>query len=201
MTSQFWDDRYRADEYAYGREPNEFLLEQAVRIPRGHLLCLAEGEGRNAVFLAGLGHDVTAVDFSTEALHKTERLARERNVKVNTVCADLSAYEADVESYTGVVSIFAHLPPPVRKRVHAWVARALVPGGVFILEAYRPEQLRLNTGGPRDPSLLVTLDGLKDELAPLTVELGREVERQIHEGTFHSGWSATVQVVAARRAE
>ena len=84
MTSQFWDDRYRADEYAYGREPNEFLVEHAARIPRGPILCLAEGEGRNAVFLAGLGHEVTAVDFSPEALRKTERLAREHNVKVTT---------------------------------------------------------------------------------------------------------------------
>ena len=200
MTSQFWDDRYRADEYAYGREPNEFLVEQAARIPRGPILCLAEGEGRNAVFLAGLGHEVTAVDFSPEALRKTERLAREHNVKVTTVRADLAAYEVDAESYIGIVSIFAHLPPPVRMQVHAWVPGALLPGGVFILEAYRPEQLELNTGGPRDPSLLMTLDGLKDELAPLTIEVGRDAERQIHEGAFHSGWSATVQVVAARRA-
>ena len=77
-------------------------------------------------------------------------------------------------------------------------ANALLPGGVFVLEAYSPEQLKLNTGGPRDPSLLMTLDELKNELAPLTVEVGREVERQIHDGSFHAGASATVQVVAAR---
>jgi SAM-dependent methyltransferase len=200
MASHFWDDRYRTDEYVYGREPNEFLVEQAARIPRGRVLCLAEGEGRNAVFLAGLGHEVTAVDFSAEGLRKTERLALEHKVKVETVCADLAAYEPDADSFTGIVSIFAHLPPPVRKRVHSWVPRVLVPGGVLILEAYRPEQLALDTGGPRDPSLLMTLDGLRDELAPLTIEAGRSVERQIHEGVFHSGRSATVQVVAARRA-
>jgi SAM-dependent methyltransferase len=200
MTSQFGDERYRADEYVYGREPNEFLMGQAARIQPGPVLCLAEGEGRNAVFLAGLGHEVTAVDFSAEGLRKTERLAREHKVKVTTVFADLAAYEPDVETFTGVVSIFAHLPPLVRKRVHAWVPRALVPGGVLILEAYRPEQLALNTGGPRDPSLLMTLAGLTDELAPLIIEVGRDVERQIHEGAFHSGRSATVQVLAARRA-
>ena len=200
MSSHFWDERFRADEYAYGREPNAFLLEQAGRIAGGRVLCLAEGEGRNAVFLAGLGHDVTAVDFSGEGLRKTERLARERGVKITTVHADLAAYELELECFTGVVAIFAHLLPLIRQRLHAQVARALVPGGVFILEAYRPEQLAFDTGGPRDPSLLMTFDDLKRELFPLTIEIGREVERDIREGAYHSGLSATVQVLAVREA-
>ena len=200
MSSHFWDERFRADEYAYGREPNAFLLEQAARLPRGRVLCLAEGEGRNAVFLAGLGHEVTAVDFSAEGLRKTERLARERGVKITTVHADLAAYDLELECFTGIVAIFAHLLPLIRQRLHAQVARALVPGGVFILEAYRPEQLAFDTGGPRDPSLLMTFDDLKRELFPLTIEIGREVERDIREGAYHSGLSATVQVLAVREA-
>jgi len=200
MSSHFWDERFRADEYAYGREPNAFLLEQAARLPRGRVLCLAEGEGRNAVFLAELGHEVTAVDFSAEGLRKTERLARERGVKITTVHADLAAYDLELECFTGIVAIFAHLLPLIRQRLHAQVARALVPGGVFILEAYRPEQLAFDTGGPRDPSLLMTFDDLKRELFPLTIEIGREVERDIREGAYHSGLSATVQVLAVREA-
>ena len=200
MSSHFWDERFRADEYAYGREPNAFLLEQAGRLPRGRVLCLAEGEGRNAVFLAELGHEVTAVDFSAEGLRKTERLARERGVKITTVHADLAAYDLELECFTGIVAIFAHLLPLIRQRLHAQVARALVPGGVFILEAYRPEQLAFDTGGPRDPSLLMTFDDLKRELFPLTIEIGREVERDIREGAYHSGLSATVQVLAVREA-
>ncbi len=199
MSSQFWDDRYRLDEYAYGREPNAFLRAEAHRIAPGRVLCLAEGEGRNAVFLAGLGHRVTAVDFSIEGLRKAERLAREQNVEIATVHADLATYEPELDAFTGVVAIFAHLPPPVRKRVHGWIPRALVAGGVYILEAYTPAQLTFNTGGPRDPALLMTLAGLKEELAPLTIDVGREVEREIHEGAFHGGRSATVQLVAARR--
>ena len=199
MSSQFWDDRYRGDEYAYGREPNEFLRAEAHRIAPGRVLCLAEGEGRNAVFLAGLGHEVTAVDFSAEGIRKTERLAREKNVKVETVQADLATYEPRLEAFTGVIAIFAHLPASVRKHVHGWISRALTPGGVLVLEAYTPAQLAFNTGGPRDPALLMTLAGLKEELAPLTFEVGREVEREIHEGAFHGGPSATVQVVAVRR--
>jgi SAM-dependent methyltransferase len=199
MNSQFWDDRYRADEYAYGREPNGFLRAEAHRIAPGRVLCLAEGEGRNAVFLAGLGHGVTAVDFSAEGLRKAERLAREQNVDIATVHADLTTYEPEIDAFAGVVAIFAHLPPAVRKRVHGWIPRALRLGGVYILEAYTPAQLGFNTGGPRDPALLMTLAGLKEELAPLTIDVGREVEREIHEGAFHGGPSATVQLVAVRR--
>jgi SAM-dependent methyltransferase len=199
MSSQFWDDRYRADEYAYGRAPNEFLRAQAHRIPPGRVLCLAEGEGRNAVFLAGLGYEVTAVDFSVEGLRKAERLARAEHVHIETVHADLAEYEPDHDAFTGIVSIFGHLPPLVRKQVHAWVPRALRSGGVFILEAYTPKQLAFDTGGPRDVAMLMTLAGLEEELAPLTIAIGREVEREIHEGAFHGGPSATVQLVAVRR--
>lgn len=199
MSSQFWDDRYRGEEYAYGREPNEFLRSEAHRIPAGRVLCLAEGEGRNAVFLASRGHDVTAVDLSAEGLRKTERLARERGVTVTTVQADLATYEAEEGAFSGVVAIFAHLPPAVRRRVHGWVPRALRPGGVFILEAYTPAQLAFDTGGPRDASMLMTLDDLREDLAPLIFEIGREGEREIHEGRLHTGQSATVQIVGRRR--
>jgi SAM-dependent methyltransferase len=199
MSSQFWDERYRADEYAYGREPNEFLRAEAHRIAPGRVLCLAEGEGRNAVYLAGLGHEVTAVDFSVEGLRKAERLAREQQVEIATVHADLATYEPEGSAFTGVVAIWAHLPPSVRRHVHAWIPRALREGGVYILEAYTPQQLAFNTGGPRDAALLMTLVGLKEELSPLTIEIGREVEREVHEGGFHGGPSATVQLVAVRR--
>jgi SAM-dependent methyltransferase len=198
MSSQFWDDRYRTDEYAYGREPNEFLRAEAHRIAQGRVLCLAEGEGRNAVFLAGLGHDVTAVDFSVEGLRKAELLAREHHVAITTVHADLATFEPEPGAFTGIVAIFAHLPPLVRKHVHGWIPRALRPGGVYILEAYTPKQLAFGSGGPRNAALLMTLAALREELSPLTIEVGREVEREIHEGSFHGGPSATVQIVAVR---
>ena len=199
MSSNLWDERFAGEAYAYGREPNDFLRAEAHRIPPGPVLCLAEGEGRNAVFLAGLGHPVTAVDLSREGLRKTEQLARERGVSVTTVRADLASYELEPGAYAGVVAIFAHLPPAVRRRVHARVVTALRPGGVFLLEAYTPDQLALGTGGPKDPAMLVTLADLQAELGPLRIELGREVRREIHEGTLHAGPSATVQLVAARR--
>ncbi|MFO0677020.1 MAG: methyltransferase domain-containing protein [Polyangiaceae bacterium] len=198
MGADFWNDRYRGLTFAYGREPNDFVRSEAHRIPRGRVLCLAEGEGRNAVHLAGLGHDVTALDFSTEGLKKTELLARERGVAVRTLQADLATYEPELDAFTGIVTVFAHVPVAVRRRIHGWIPDALRPGGVFLLEAYSPAQLAWNTGGPRDVELLVSLADLRSELPTLEVILGCEVERDIHEGAFHAGRSATVQYLAQR---
>ena len=196
MSAQFWDERYGQEEYAYGREPNDFVREQAHRIPKGRVLCLGEGEGRNAVYLASLGHDVTAVDFSEKGLAKGAALARERGVKVSFVHADLAHYEIEPGAYAGIVATFAHLPPDLRARVHAQAARGLAPGGCFVLEAYTPAQLAYGKGGPRDVKLLMTLEDLKRELSPLRLEIAQEITRQINEGPFHGGTSAVVQIVA-----
>jgi SAM-dependent methyltransferase len=193
-----WDQRYGGEAYAYGTEPNDFLKGEAARIPRGRVLCLAEGEGRNAVYLAGLGHDVTAVDLSREGLKKAERLAKARGVTLTLVHADLTTYEP-AGPFTGVVSIFAHLPADARRALHARVAGALAPGGVFVLECYRPEQLAFGTGGPKDVALLPTLATLREELAGLDLVVARDAEREIHEGALHDGRSATVQIVAVKQ--
>jgi SAM-dependent methyltransferase len=197
MTS-FWDERYGSDDYAYGVEPNDFLRSEAHRIPPGPVLCLAEGEGRNAVFLARLGHPVTAVDLSIEGLRKAERLARRHGVTIETIQADLTTFELGLDRWSGIVAIFAHLPPPVRHRIHSQIPQALRVGGCLVLETYRPEQLALGTGGPKDLSLLSTLAELRDQLSPLELVVARDTNREIHEGRFHDGPSATVQLVGIR---
>ncbi len=194
-----WDERYGRAEYVYGVEPNDFLLAEAHRIPLGRVLCLAEGEGRNATFLAGLGYQVTAVDSSIEGLRKSERLAQSRGVKLELVHADLADYRMPEGAFSGIVSIFAHLPPDVRRRVHAQVGTALAVGGCFLLEAYRPEQLAFGTGGPKDPAFLMSLSAVRDELGALDFVVAREAERDVVEGAFHTGRGATVQIVAHRR--
>lgn len=194
--SNMWDERYRREEWVYGKEPNDFLRANAARIPRGSVLSLGEGEGRNAVFLASLGHRVTAVDSSLEGLKKVERLARERDVEVETVHADLATWTPPERAFAGVISIFCHLPPDVRRRAHRAAARALVPGGVLLLEAYRPEQLVFGTGGPKDATMLYTLADLRDDFAELALEHAEEVEREVREGVLHTGRAATVQILA-----
>ncbi len=193
--TDFWDQRYGGDDYAYGVEPNDFLRAEAHRIPNGPVLCLAEGEGRNAVFLAGLGHQVTAIDLSVEGLRKAEQLARRAGVTLELIHADLATFALGLDRWSGIVEIFMHLPPAVRRRVHAQIPLALRAGGCLVLESYRPEQLALGTGGPKDVALLPTLADLRDELRPLELVVARDVDREIHEGRFHAGPSATIQIV------
>jgi len=198
--TNFWDERYGTDEYAYGVEPNDFLRAEAHRIPPGPVLCLAEGEGRNAVYLAGLGHRVTAVDLSSEGLRKAERLAQRHGVELELHQADLATFDLGVDRWSGIVEIFAHVPLPVRRALHARIPPALRAGGCVVLELYRPEQLALGTGGPKDASLLATLGELREELGALELAIARDANREIHEGRFHDGPSATVQLVGQRSA-
>jgi SAM-dependent methyltransferase len=194
----FWDERYTTDDYVFGIEPNDFLREVAGRIPKGPVLCLGEGEGRNAVFLAGLGHPVTAVDSSRVGLDKAARLASARGVTIETHVADLADFAIEPGAWSGIVLIWLHLPPPLRERVHAACVRGLAPGGALVLEAYRPEQLAHGTGGPADVEKLMTLELLRGQFAELELAIAREVERDVREGSGHGGRSATVQVLGFR---
>ncbi len=195
-----WDQRYSGDDYFYGTAPNDFLAEQADKIPSGPVLCLAEGEGRNAVHLAGLGFPVTAVDSAIEGLRKTERLARERGVDVECIHADLAQFDLGQDRWAGIVSIFAHLPPSLRRQVHAAIPKALRPGGMLLLEAYTPAQLQQGTGGPPVAELMMTANTLREELPGLVFEHLVELERGIVEGQGHTGTGAVVQAIAQRPA-
>lgn len=194
-----WDQKYGAAEFFYGTEPNDFLRENVACLPAGgRVLSLGEGEGRNAVFLAARGLDVTALDASSVGLAKAERLATSRGVRVHARLASLEDYEFGIGEWDAIISIWCHLPPALRRRVHTSVAYALRPGGVFLLEAYTPRQLALGTGGPREPELLLTAAELHAEIGPLAPEHLCELERDVHEGSGHRGRSAVVQLIARR---
>lgn len=194
-----WDGRYGGEDFFYGIEPNDFLRQEAGRLPgRSRVLCLAEGEGRNAVYLAQLGHRVTAVDGSAVGLAKLGRLAAKRGVEVETVHADLGEFDFKPEGWDSIVSVWCHLPPALRRDVHAKCVAALAPGGLFLLEAYTPRQLTFRTGGPPVAELMMTLEDLRIELSGLEFLRGEELDREIHEGRGHEGQSAVVQVVARR---
>ena len=149
-----WDERYSGDEYAYGTEPNDFLRTVAPRLPVGNTLCLGEGEGRNAVFLAGLGHEVTALDASAVGLEKTRRLAEARAVSVRTLHTDLAQYTIEPGAWDVIVSIFCHLPPDLRRRVVA--ARKKADGLEFLglqkffLELFPVRDVFTDAGYPDD---------------------------------------------------
>jgi SAM-dependent methyltransferase len=193
-----WNQRYSAAEYVYGTEPNEFLREVSGRVPRGNVLSLGEGEGRNAVFLAGLGCEVLAVDQSPVGLNKARRLAERRGVKITTVVADLAVYEIIPDSWDAIISIFCHLPSALRRAVCPKVVAGLKSGGVLVWEAYAPAQLQFKTGGPTDPDFLASLSTLKQELPGLDFKQARELERSVVEGQFHTGRAAVVQILARK---
>lgn len=198
MDVREWDERYSAEELPFGTEPNTFLAEEAGRLSRATVLCIAEGYGRNATWLAAQGHRVTAMEQSSVGIAQGKRLAAERGVDVSFEQGDLADYDFGEARWDAVVSIFAHLPPALRADVHARVVRGLAPGGLFILEAYTPAQLGFRTGGPKDAALLPTRDQLVRELPGLEFLIARELQREVNEGTRHLGLAAVVQVVAMK---
>ena len=193
-----WDERYSDQDYVYGKQPNTFLASVIDQIPKGRVLCLCEGEGRNAVYLAEQGFDVTAVDASAVGLAKARQLAEERKVNIETITSDLGEYPVNASNWDAVVSIFCHIPPDIRAQVHQQLVSALNPGGLLVLEAYTPRQIEYGTGGPPVPELTMTLDILRNELAGLDFIHAEEFDRDVIEGKYHTGKGAVVQVLATK---
>ena len=176
-----WNERYASEGYIYGTQPNSFLAENA-NLLAGPVLSLGEGEGRNAVFLASLGLDVLGVDGSDVGLEKARALAASMSVMIRAEVADLAFYEPTENFYGSVVSIFCHLPTDIRRRLYPLVERSLKPGGIFLLEAYTKDQLARNTGGPKDPDLLMSRLDLEGAFPNCDVILSNEIEREVNEG-------------------
>jgi len=193
---EFWNERYSEAQYVYGLEANDFL--KAQQIGSGlKILCLAEGEGRNGVYLAKLGNEVTCVDYSEAGLEKTRTLAKQNGVEVTCVCADLGQMNLQAASWDLIIGIFAHFPKSVKEHIWPQVYDALKPGGQLIAEVYDEEQLRFGTGGPQQLDFLYTVDELETLLSTnFQHRLIEKVYREVHEGTYHNGASATIQVLA-----
>ena len=200
MNRPDFDERYAQPGWAYGTEPNGFLREMAGRLPPGPVLCLGEGQGRNAVHLAALGHEATAVDRSGVGLARAQELARLRGVSIHTLQADLADFDPGEGVWSGIVAIFCHLPSALRHRVHRRLPAALVPGGCFILESYAPAQLGRGTGGPKEADFLQPLSEILEDTVPLRAELAREIEREVLEGPHHTGVGCVVQFVGRNAA-
>jgi len=200
MTSAFWDQRYSSNDLVYGEAPNGFLSHMSDRLPRkGNALDIGAGEGRNALFLASLGLNVLAVDQSSVGMQKAQRLAQERGLTLRTQAADLQAFDTEPSTLDVVSSIFVHLPAALRATVHHRIGTWLKPGGVFLLEAYAPDQIDRDTGGPKDPSLLASLRVVLSELEGLEIEHQAALVRDVTEGQFHTGKASVIQILARKR--
>ena len=194
----YWDQRFAAKEFVYGEQANDFLRQHAAGLAAGQALCLAEGEGRNAVFLAELGHQVCAQDISPIGLGKAKALAQRKGVNITTLCCDLAALDLKPNSLDLIAAIWMHVEPELRATVFEQSVEALRPGGHLLIEAYRPQQLNFSSGGPARKELLIDAAQLQQELAALEPLILQEIERTISEGNAHQGRSAVVQFFGRR---
>lgn len=195
----FWDERYGSDDFFYGTDPNAYLASKRALVRPGmKALAIADGEGRNGVWLAQQGADVLSVDGSAVGLAKARRLAASRGVSIATEQVDLATWDFGQARFDLVVSIFAHVEPALRRRVHAAVVAALKPGGIVLLEAYRPKQLEYKTGGPPVAEMMPTAALLREDFAALRIDELVERDAEIHEGKGHGGMSALVDLVAVK---
>lgn len=185
----FWDQTFDAPGYKYGTEPNAFLRAQAQRLHAGStVLVPGDGEGRNGVWLARQGHAVLSVDSSAVGLRKAAELAAEHGVPLRTLQADLAAWTPAPASADAVVLTYVHLPAELRSAVHRNLALALRPGGWLLLEAFHPQQLQYQSGGPKDAALLYTLEQLRADFDGLLHEvLAQECTVELDEGPGHHG--------------
>ena len=193
---KMWDERFSQPEPVYGEAPNAFLAAQSSRFRPGmKVLVPGDGYGRNGIWLAKQGFRVHTVDLSSVGVERARRLAEATGVVMTIEQADLSIWNWPVEQFDGVFSIFLHLPPEVRTKVHASMLRALKPGGLIILENFSPAQLQHSSGGPKQVELLYTAEMLRQDFAPaIALEL-EEKETQVNEGHMHSGLAGVVQAV------
>lgn len=195
-----WDERYTGDAFLFGTRPNAFLAAQKHWLPaRGAALAVADGEGRNGVWLAEQGLDVRAVDASPVGQAKSRRLAAERGVVMQQELADLARWEFGSERFDVIAAIFIQFADPaLRTRLFAGMQEALKPGGVLLMEGYRPEQLGYGTGGPSDIENLYTETLLRDGFPALEIEHLAAYDAAIHEGAGHDGMSALIDLVARK---
>lgn len=194
-----WDKRYAEPGYLFGTEPAAFLAREAgVIAPGARVLCLADGEGRNSVYLAGLGLDVVAMEASGVALGKARALAEQRGVAVEFRQSGIEDWDWD-QPFDAVVGVFIQFAPPaMRQAIHQGIARALVPGGLVLLHGYAPRQIGYGTGGPPMVENLYTLDGLRADFPGWQVLRAEDYDADLAEGTRHVGKSALIDFIARK---
>jgi cyclopropane fatty-acyl-phospholipid synthase-like methyltransferase len=195
-----WQTRFSVPEYVFGTAPNAFLRAQEHLLPpRGKALAVADGEGRNGVWLAERGLDVLSVDWSPNAIAKAQALARQRGVEITTECADVTSWDWPAAEFDVVVAIFIQfVGPDERTRMFAGMRQALKPGGLLLMQGYGPRQLEYKTGGPSRLENLYTRALLEQEFGSFSELSISEHDSLIQEGTSHVGMAALVDLVGRK---
>jgi 2-polyprenyl-3-methyl-5-hydroxy-6-metoxy-1,4-benzoquinol methylase len=200
MSEEFWDDKFDVDGLRYGEQPNAFVEAQAnaVIAPGARVICLGAGEGRNPIWLAQQGFEVSALDQSGVGLKKLRERAASAGVEVTTIKSSIEEWTPEPDSFAAVVMTYFHLPAEVRQQTHRKVVDALNEGGVVIIEAFTPRQIELErtSGGPPAIALMYTAEMLAEDFSALTVEHMTEETVELSEGPGHTGPGEVVRMVA-----
>jgi len=199
-----WNDRFAEKEFAYGTEPNEYLKEQLLKLQPGAILFGAEGEGRNAVFAAKQGWQVTAFDISIEGKKKALTLANKNNVSIDYQIGDLPQLGYEDEHFDAIVLIYAHLPPQIRSEYNTLLSTTLKKGGTIIFEAFGKKHIEYidknpKVGGPRDLDYLFSTDELKSDFENYDILELVEKEVDLNEGICHNGKGSVVRFVGRKQ--
>ena len=197
--SNYWNERYSKEEYAYGDEPNVFFAEQLKLLKPGVVIFPCEGEGRNAVYAASQGWSVHAFDSSEAGKTKALLLAQKKGQTIQYIIDDALDVQYPKATADAVVFIFAHFPASIRATVHQKAIDWLKPGGKIILEVFNPNQLQNTSGGPQDISMLYTEDMLRADFAGLEIELLQLIETSLTEGRFHQGKADVIRFVGVKK--
>lgn len=193
-----WNERFAGADYIFGREASQFVTRHEPRLPRrSRVLCIADGEGRNSVYLASRGHQVDASDYAPNALAKARKLAHESSVDVNFEQVDLGAWVPRPAHYDAVFAVFFQFAwPELRDSIFAGLKTSVKPGGLILLHGYTPKQLEYRTGGPPDVARLYTEEMLRTAFADCAIDVLESYEAELDEGPGHKGRSALIDLVA-----
>ena len=198
--SNFWNERYAENEYAYGIQPNQFFAESISKLPEnGKILFPAEGEGRNAVFAAKNGFEVFAFDTSIEGKKKADKLANDNGVKIDYRVGILEELDFEPASFDGVVFIYSHFPKAIRATIHHQIEQLLKPSGVVIFEAFSKEQLQYPSGGPKDLEMLFSEEEVKEEFKNIAFDFLQTQIIELSEGPFHQGKGSVIRFIGKKK--
>lgn len=196
--SEFWDQRYQAEEYAYGREPNAFYSAQLQGLAPGRLLLPGEGEGRNAVYAAGKEWKVDGFDQSQVGQAKAMAMASELGVEINYSVCRMEDFSFPENHYHAVGLLYFHADPTGRQYLHQKVFETLKPGGMLILEAFHKDQLNLNTGGPKSMDMLFDEHTLSSDFTRFKTHLLEKQEVELNEGPYHQGIASVIRYIGIK---
>ncbi|MCG6188585.1 class I SAM-dependent methyltransferase [Maribellus maritimus] len=192
--SEFWNKRYAENEYAYGTNPNEYFKKEIEKLKPGKILLPGEGEGRNAVFAAKKGWEVSAFDSSSEGKRKADKLAKKNKVEIDYQVLDYDSANFQPDTYDAIALIYTHMSPEKRKKYHQKLITFLKPGGILILEGFAKKQIENNTGGPRDIGMLFSKEELENDFGSLQKLKMKEMDIYFKEGIFHDGNASVIRI-------